>query len=173
MIGLDKQHNLKLRALEPEDLDFLYTIENDEDLWEVGNTNVPYSKYAISNYLLTTQNDIYADKQLRLVLEDDSNKPVGLIDLFNFSPSHLRADIGIAVVADVRNKGYGKEAVEWLVRYSKNVLHLHQLCAWVGAHNAYSLKLFHNAGFEQGARLKDWVFDGKHFDDVIVMQLFL
>ena len=33
-----------LRALEPEDLDFLYEMENDESLWEVGSTNVPYSR---------------------------------------------------------------------------------------------------------------------------------
>ena len=32
---------IHLRALEPEDLDFLYEMENDESLWEMGGTNVP------------------------------------------------------------------------------------------------------------------------------------
>ena len=35
---------IRLRALEPEDLDVLYAIENDTTIWNVGNTNVPYSR---------------------------------------------------------------------------------------------------------------------------------
>ena len=38
---------ITLRALEPEDLDALYAIENDTEIWDVGHTNVPYSKYAV------------------------------------------------------------------------------------------------------------------------------
>ena len=31
-----EEPNIRLRALEPEDLDFLYQIENDDQLWETG-----------------------------------------------------------------------------------------------------------------------------------------
>jgi diamine N-acetyltransferase len=41
--------NLYLRALEPEDLDFIYQIENDESVWEVSNTQTPYSKFLFDN----------------------------------------------------------------------------------------------------------------------------
>ena len=36
---------IRLRALEPEDLDLLYAWENDTSLWEFGSTLVPYSRY--------------------------------------------------------------------------------------------------------------------------------
>jgi diamine N-acetyltransferase len=36
-----KEPNIRLRALELEDLDFLYHIENDDRLWELGVSNVP------------------------------------------------------------------------------------------------------------------------------------
>ena len=36
--------SIRLRAIEPEDLDLLYLIENDTRLWNVGTTNVPYSR---------------------------------------------------------------------------------------------------------------------------------
>ena len=49
-----KGQNIHLRALEPEDLDFLYEIENNESIWEVSNTQTPYSKWVLKNYLLTT-----------------------------------------------------------------------------------------------------------------------
>ena len=34
---------VRLRAMEPEDLELLYTIENDTQLWCVGTANVPVS----------------------------------------------------------------------------------------------------------------------------------
>ena len=29
--------NIRLRALEPEDLEWLYSVENDEELWQWGS----------------------------------------------------------------------------------------------------------------------------------------
>ena len=173
MIGVREENALKLRALEPEDLDFLYSIENDAELWDVGNTNVPYSKFALNNYLLSTTSDIYADKQMRLVMEDNNGAPVGLLDIFNFDPRHCRAELGIAVEKRVRNHGYGCKAVKLAVGYAKNVLHLHQLCAIVDIDNSSSLKIFQETGFKVGATLKDWIYDGQRYRDALVMQIFM
>ena len=38
---------INLRALEPEDLEFLYQIENDESFWEISHTKTPFSKYIL------------------------------------------------------------------------------------------------------------------------------
>ena len=50
MITLKGKH-IYLRALEPEDLEFIHTIENDESLWELSNTITPYSKFLIKQYM--------------------------------------------------------------------------------------------------------------------------
>ena len=42
---------LRLRPLEPEDLDWLYSIENDTALWDTSNTDIPYSRYALRQYI--------------------------------------------------------------------------------------------------------------------------
>ena len=63
-----KGQNIHLRALEPEDLDFLYEIENNESIWEVSNTQTPYSKWVLKQYLENAHQDIYEAKQLRLVI---------------------------------------------------------------------------------------------------------
>jgi diamine N-acetyltransferase len=39
-----ENQTLFLRALEPEDLDFIYQIENDETVWEISHTKTPYSR---------------------------------------------------------------------------------------------------------------------------------
>lgn len=59
---------VRLRALEPEDLEWLYTVENDTDLWRWGNANVPYSRYVLKTYIAESRHDIYADGQLRLAI---------------------------------------------------------------------------------------------------------
>ena len=38
---------IKLRALEPEDLEFLFQIENNEIFWEVSHTQTPFSKFVL------------------------------------------------------------------------------------------------------------------------------
>ena len=50
-MSLLKGKNVQLRALEPEDLEFVYAIENDADYWHLGNTIVPFSKFALKEYL--------------------------------------------------------------------------------------------------------------------------
>ena len=83
---------VRLRALEPEDLDFLYTTENDTNFWKVSNTQVPFSRFLLKQYIENSYQDIYEAKQLRLIIEEiKNNKAIGMIDLFDFNPQHRRA----------------------------------------------------------------------------------
>ena len=97
---------IHLRAIEPEDLDVLYTIENDTKVWNVSTTNVPYSRYVLYDYVANAKNDIYADKQVRMMIEDEHHNVVGIVDIINFDPKNMRAEVGIVIKQDYRNKGY-------------------------------------------------------------------
>ena len=39
-----QDENILIRALEPEDLEYLYKWENDMDLWDVSDTLTPYPR---------------------------------------------------------------------------------------------------------------------------------
>jgi diamine N-acetyltransferase len=106
--------NIYLRALEPEDLEFVYQIENDLKLWEVSNTQTPYSRFLIRQYLENAHQDIYEAKQLRLVICDKKTDEVyGLIDIFDYDPKNARAGIGIVIQRDTnRMKGIGSQALK-------------------------------------------------------------
>ncbi len=86
----DNKPKVLLRALEPEDLDLLYGIENNPEVWDVSPTNVPYSRYVLHNYLANTVNDIYVDKQVRFVIDADKEQCIGLLDVVHFDPKHRR-----------------------------------------------------------------------------------
>ncbi|MBP5388429.1 MAG: GNAT family N-acetyltransferase [Prevotella sp.] len=173
MILKQPGQKLLLRALEPEDLDFLYSIENDAELWDFGCANVPYSKFSLNNYIVGSTCDIYADKQMRLLMENEDGKAVGLIDLFNFEPKHQRAEVGIVVAREYRNMGYGHEALMQIVAYARHTLHLHQVYAFVDVENDYSRKLFEGAGFTAGARLIDWIQKDCRYGDAVMMYFFM
>ena len=98
---------LQLRAIEPEDLDIMYAMENDPQTWDVTNFNVPYSKFVLRQYIENSQCDMFADRQLRLMIERREDKVViGTIDVTDFAPAHSRGEIGVAIDRSVSRKDY-------------------------------------------------------------------
>jgi len=166
-------NNIYLRALEPEDLEFVYTIENDESIWEVSNTQTPYSKFLIRQYLENAHQDIYEAKQLRLTIcKNDTSDAIGLIDLFDFDPKNKRAGVGLIIQNETnRNSGFGKEALSLVISYAFNQLQLHQLYANIGTENKASLALFATFGFEKVGIKKDWNFTQNTYHDEALFQL--
>jgi diamine N-acetyltransferase len=165
---------LNLRAIEPEDIDWLFHWENDASLWHLGNTFSPFSRFVLEQYLLTAQNDIFTNKQLRLMIDlknpDCVNETIGSIDLFDFDPFHRRAGIGILIITPERNKGYASESLELVKNYAFSMLNLHQLYCNIGSNNQNSLDLFRKHGFEECGRKKDWVWHEGIWHDELIFQ---
>ena len=148
---------IRFRALEPDDIDLLYSWENDAEIWEVSNTFEPFSKYILAQYIKESQHDIYESKQVRMIIETLKGKAVGAIDLFDFDPFHFRAGVGI-LIHDKKDRkmGYANDALQLLCSYAANHLRLHQLFANISVDNLISIQLFKNNGFELTGTKKDW-----------------
>lgn len=164
---------VNLRAMEPEDLDVLYKIENDTSLWGVGVTNVPYSRYTLHEYIANTVGDIYTDKQVRLMIDNEEGQTIGVIDITDFDPRHRRAELGIVVQCKFRGMGYAKAAILEIINYAKEILHLHQLYLYVDVQNEVSMDVFKKCGFTCSAILIDWLFMGENYRNAALMQYFL
>jgi len=165
--------NIYLRALEPNDLEFVYEVENDETIWQVSNTQTPYSRFLIRQYLENAHQDIYEAKQLRLAICKDKDFPaLGLIDLFDFDPKNNRAGVGILIrKMDDRNSGIGTEALGLLIQFAFRQLNLHQLYANIDIENVVSLSLFTNFGFEKIGVKKQWNLVNGQYKDEAIFQL--
>lgn len=169
-----KGKQIYLRALEPEDLEFIHLIENDETIWEISNTITPYSKYVIRQYLENVHKDIFEVKQLRLAIVNSKHITLGLIDLYDFDFKNKRAGVGIIVKDfDQRQKGYGFEALTLLMQYCKVHLNLHQLYCNISEENEASLKLFKSQGFEIIGLKKDWNYINHVFKNEYQLQKIL
>ena len=162
---------IRLRAIEPEDLDLLYHIENDVRLWNVGTSNVPYSRYTLHDYVANASDDIYVDGQVRMMVENASGEIVGIADVVNFDPGNRRAEVGLIILDAFRHQGYGSSTLAAVSDYALRVLHLHQLFAFVDCRNEASLNLFRKMGFSESSHICDWLYDGREYHDALLMQL--
>lgn len=169
MISLQSK-NIKLRALEPEDLEILFQTENNTNLWEVSSTQIPFSKYILTQYIANSHQDIYEAKQLRLIIEY-KNKVVGMLDLFNFEPQHKRAGIGIVILKKHQQKGLANKSLEIFIDYAFNVLDLHQIYANITTDNIKSIQLFSKQNFVLVGIKKDWIYTNKQYKDEGLYQL--
>ncbi len=168
-----KSEHIYLRALELSDSELLYTSENNQSVWKVSNTLTPFSKDVLELYLQTAHQDIYTNKQLRLMIcLNQTNEPIGTIDLFEFDPMHFRVGVGVLIFEPFRKKGYAFEAIELVKEYAQNTLLMNQLFCNIGSSNNESIILFEKSGFEKIGEKKQWNrISMNQFEDELMYQL--
>jgi len=168
-----ENETIRLRALEPEDLEILYKWENDTTLWEYGNTLTPFSRFVLRQYLENATLDIFEAKQIRMIVEDKATKrPAGTIDLYDFEPYHNRAGIGILIDDSFQQKSYATQALEMMKDYSFRFLKLGQIYAFIPTMNLPSIHLFRKCSFVESGLLKNWNKTTEGVEDVFIYQCF-
>ncbi|MDR1583445.1 MAG: GNAT family N-acetyltransferase [Prevotellaceae bacterium] len=165
---------VKLRAVEPSDIDLLYLWENDPKVWIISESITPYSRFELEKYILS-EGDIFANKQLRLMIDCKQNGAyltVGTVDLFDFNPVHSRAGLGIMIYSpENRGKGYASEALNMLIEYTFTVLNISVLYCNISAGNHKSINCLEKAGFEKCGLKKSWNNTPNGREDEIMLQL--
>lgn len=166
--------NIVLRAPEPQDVEFLYQLENDPDFWHLSNTNMPFSRFDLEQYVLLSDKDVFKTRQARFIIElseANQKKTIGAIDLFDLEPKHQRAGIGIMIIEEGRGFGYAGAALDVLIDFSFNHLELHQLYCNVEKDNVKSLKLFKERGFIVSGEKKEWNKRNNKWKNELFLQL--
>lgn len=159
--------------MEPSDANLLYHWENERSLWSYSNTTAPFSKLVIEEFTQTSHQDIFANRQLRLmVMSLPEQISIGCADIFDFDPFHLRCGLGIFIHQEHRGKGYAAAALKMVVEYVFNTLLVKQVYAEVSEKNTASLKLFLAQGFVQtGLKLNWHRVSATEFENVVLLQL--
>ncbi len=152
---------IKLRAIEPEDLEYIFKWENDTTIWAVSNTLTPFSRYVVKQYIENSHLDIFESKQLRLIIEakfnGHANKVVGSVDIFDFDPHNQRAGLGI-LIAETKDRGNG---------FAKE----NQLYCNITEDNKISLNLFKSAGFSICGKKEKWIRSASGYKDEFMLQI--
>ncbi|MBR1881552.1 MAG: GNAT family N-acetyltransferase [Muribaculaceae bacterium] len=167
MSSLLNNEVLALRALEPTDLDLLFAWENDASLWLATDTSAPYSRQLLWQYLKSYTGDIFASRQLRLMIElQETHEAIGTLDFFHFDPWNNRAEVGLYVAAPHRGNGYGSMAMRLAVQYARDHVGMRLLYGYALKENEAVLHAFASAGFTCVATLPHWVKRGTTYHTV-------
>jgi len=161
-----------LRALEPADVGFLYTVENDPSLWQVSETLEPYSRSILQNYLEHSTAGIARSGQLRLLIYGlDDKRSLGFIDFYEYDSRNSRVGIGIVILEELdRGKGYGAEALNMATDYAFRVLLVHQAFAYIIEDNQASIRLFESCGYNSSGMRRDWVRTTNGYRNQLIYQ---
>jgi diamine N-acetyltransferase len=168
-----ENEKIRLRAVEPEDLDRLYMWENNSQLWDAGNTRNPYSRFMLKQYINESERDIYESKQLRLMMvSKKTGETVGTIDLFDFEIHNSRIALGLFVDATFQGNGYAKTSLKLVEEYVFEYLKINQLYVQISQNNIASIGMFEQENFEKTGILKNWIKTLDGFENIVVFQQF-
>jgi diamine N-acetyltransferase len=172
---MKNQENLILRAPELQDVAFLYALENDQKLWPVSTTRVPFSHLDLEQYILSaSRQEPFLAGQVRLVIdyrEKNRSTPIGVIDLYELNAIHRRGGVGIVIDEKYRSRSLAGKALDQLIHYAFNLLNLHQLFCSIGKENQASLRLFQSRHFKITGERKEWNLINGKWQDEYFLQL--
>lgn len=154
---------IRLRAVEPEDTDFILECEADRKASIWSDVKAPLSRSQIQTYALTYDADPFSAGQLRMIIE--CGEPVGIIDLYDINQTDGRAFAGICIHPGFRKKGLAVKSLRSLIEYNGERLGLNQILAKVSSQNEVALKAFLKAGFKKIALLPRWHRIGMSYHD--------
>jgi diamine N-acetyltransferase len=160
-----------LRSLEPSDVALLFLWENDTSAWQYGDTLIPFSMENLRQYVSGLR-DIYADKQLRLMIcRKENDSPIGVLDLFDYNPRFRRTGIGIIIARPLeRRKGFALDTLKCAENYAFGILGLEQLHCSIASGNEASIALFEKAGYVRCGERKRWFEHNGVWENEILYQ---
>lgn len=164
---------IRLRAIEPDDWQFMFEADNDPSAFEYSSQTAPLSKEQLRQYAITYDADPFRSEQLRLIAETTAGTPVGIADFFDISARHSRAECGVCIVASHRGEGLGKATLIAMKQFAKSRLGLSQLTATIAEDNASALAAFKSVGFSSTGYRPAWWRSESGLRDVIILNSFL
>lgn len=165
-----------LRAIEPHDLDLLYELDNADECRAVTSTPNFYSRHTLEQYLASQcLEDPWKSEQLRLAvtLSPQDTTAVGFIDLTSIAARERRAEVGLCIAPAYRRQGRAKAALTEMADFAHQHLNLHLLYAIVPITNTPSLHTFAAAGYQEVARLPEWVLQSEKYTTAAIFQRIL
>jgi spore coat polysaccharide biosynthesis protein SpsF len=112
------------------------------------------------------------DRQEFVIVDRDADRAVGTIGLSHIDRRYRRAEYGVLIGEPAaRGRGIAREASRLLLDHAFGSLGLHRVYLHVFPDNEPALRLYRRLGFRLEGRLRDHVWKGGRFRDVVVMGL--
>lgn len=141
--------------------------------WAGPSFSHPLTEYQILDYLSTIDNDKERTTLFYKIINQDTDKMVGIVQLGKINKDHLSARIGKFLVGDegVRNKGIGQQVLRKLFEIGFADLGLHKVTLGVFDFNEQAIHTYEKAGMKKDGLLRDHVKVGDTYWDMYEMSI--
>jgi RimJ/RimL family protein N-acetyltransferase len=135
----------------------------------------PVSKAASARAAAHHRDEFYLAVLICLSEDGGVGKPIGRINLHpepdRDSKHHRKAELGIQLREEHQGKGYGTEAIEWILEWAFKYGGLHRVGITSSSYNPKARRLYERLGFvnEGVQREALWFDDGWH--DIILVSI--
>ncbi|MBU0807357.1 MAG: GNAT family N-acetyltransferase [Gammaproteobacteria bacterium] len=158
-----------LRAWGEEDLPGLALLRNDLELQSMLVTQPrPNSMERVRRWLVDKGGR--EDVLLFVIADRASQQALGYVQLANMQVLHGTAELGICLAPEAQGKGGGREVLELLVHYARQVFNLRKITLQVLADNRRAIAFYLRIGFVEAGCLRDQVYIEGRYRDVLIME---
>lgn len=162
---------VELRRHERRNLPLYEKWYADPEIWRLTSWRSSPMKPAETRKLFEDRELSKADDSFAIHVKGEPD-PIGVVALMNISEANTSADLSIIVGApDDRQRGYGAEAIEVMLRHGFEEIGLNRVGLSVFAFNEEAISTYEKLGFEEEGRLRRAIKRGGSFHDAILMSV--
>jgi RimJ/RimL family protein N-acetyltransferase len=164
-------HVVRLRAVEPSDLDAFVAADADTDGAQAGwRVFAPRPLWAAQEWVAQAGRSANDGDEFRLAIESlGASEVVGTINTHTCDLAAGTCSYGVAVFPWQRRQGYGRDAVVVLLRYLFGERRYQKCTVGVYEFNAASLALHRMLGFREEGRIRRAHYAaGRHWDEIVL-----
>ncbi len=186
VMGFFKSERLLYRAVEDSNDDKVFFhkyIMNDpvHQVFARSNLRRPYTEKAAQDFVKKVQDAIISvviclpkNKHDLGVQADESDSALTPIGFMSLSPNmtadvfpNRNAMLGISLLEDFRGKGYGGEAINWVLDWAFRTAGLHRVNLVAFSYNTNALKLYRKLGFVDEGREREAIYHDRAWHDLV------
>lgn len=160
---------IRLRALERDDLKFVHDINNNRRVMSYWFEE-PYESFVELEDLYIKH--IHDQSERRFIAETDTGERIGLVELVEITYIHRRAEFQIVIAPAYQGRGYGSIVTRQATDYAFRVLNLHKLYLVVATDNARAIDIYKRCGFQEEGHLRQEFFTDGVYKDALRMYQF-
>ncbi|MDP9701446.1 RimJ/RimL family protein N-acetyltransferase [Paenibacillus intestini] len=149
---------IRISSLNEQDMDFICKLECDTSLWnyeESVETKEEDVKEKYRSHFHVEGETPYAYDFVIRRLNDASDTPVGIVQMWSYVDFRKSWEIGFALLPEYAGQGYGSEATRLLLQFAFNELQAHKVVGMCNAENVKSAALMQHVGMTREAIFKE------------------
>ena len=162
---------ITLRAVEPGDAAFFFTLQQDTERGRLLDFLPPPSSKAALETWAREQSQKELENDVFQWIIEAAGEPVGSIVTHTVSPRNGTFSYGLEVARNHQRKGYAKEAVTLVLHYYFGELRYQKAHISVQENNAGSLALHRSSGFKHEGTQRRMVFQKGRYLDLLLFGL--